>query len=348
MFAPTLPPPATIAYIRLPSATRVGSQERTTSVSVAIAVCVGQTVRRPRSAVERRAARVEDPHDDARRLVAALDDLADHDVRVVAVGRDDGGVGLGDPAFSSTTRSIPWPTTKPPRHSPSRASAPSSSSTHVTSQPSAARFSATDDPIRPHPMTTAFIPDRERHSPRTRRRGTRRRAPRSARAEARGRPSARRSATAAASAATSRARSGRPGGAPPRRRSRARSSVRGRRRRARPRRRSPRRAPAPPRARPRRSRRRRPDSSASSARSRGTFTTVIASIRAPFSFASAIAVATISSPMSPSFIGTRMLRKAAPTGNDARGSTSSSMPRCSRHRVHANTTSPSASQAGPA
>ena len=49
MFAPTLPPPATIAYIR-PTASPTGAalHERTTSVSVAIAVCVGQTVRRPR------------------------------------------------------------------------------------------------------------------------------------------------------------------------------------------------------------------------------------------------------------------------------------------------------------
>ena len=68
----------------------------------------------------------------------------------------------------------------------------------------------------------------------------------------------------------------------------------------------------------------------------------------PRFLASATAVATISSPMSPSFIGTRMLRKAAPTGNDARGSTSSSMPRCSRQRVHANTPTPIASHAGPA
>src|SRR5688572_3916494 len=64
---------------------------------------------------------------------------------------------LAIPAFSSTTRSIPWPTTKPPRHSPSRASAASSSPTQVTSQPSAARLSATCEPVRPHPMTTALI-----------------------------------------------------------------------------------------------------------------------------------------------------------------------------------------------
>ena len=50
MFAPTFPPPATIAYISRALPTGAASQERTTSVSVAIAVLVGQTVRSPRSA----------------------------------------------------------------------------------------------------------------------------------------------------------------------------------------------------------------------------------------------------------------------------------------------------------
>ena len=48
MLAPTLPPPATIAYITPASPTGAALHERTTSVSVAIAVWVGQTVRRPR------------------------------------------------------------------------------------------------------------------------------------------------------------------------------------------------------------------------------------------------------------------------------------------------------------
>ena len=95
-----------------------------------------------------------------------------------------------------------------------------------------------------------------------------------------------------------------PGAARPPRRLRDRSSAHGRRPRAPPLR-DRRRARAPPRAthplgpRPR-------GKPPSSANFRGTRTTVIASIAEPRSFASAIAVATISSPMSPSFIGTRM------------------------------------------
>src|SRR6476620_251359 len=60
------------------------------------------------------------------------------------------------PARSSTSRSIPCPTTNPPRQSPRRVSAISSSSTHMTSQPSPASCVATEEPPRPHPMTTAF------------------------------------------------------------------------------------------------------------------------------------------------------------------------------------------------
>ena len=74
---------------------------------------------------------------------------------------------------------------------------------------------------------------------------------------------------------------------------------------------------------------------ASSALARCTCTTVIASTSAPLSFASAIAVATISSPMSPSFIGTRIRRNDVPTGSAARGSTPSRNPRRSRQRVPA-------------
>src|SRR5262245_48593743 len=62
------------------------------------------------------------------------------------------------PACSSTSRSMPCPATKPPRQSPRRASALSSSSTHVTSQPSAASFVATDEPVRPQPTITTFMP----------------------------------------------------------------------------------------------------------------------------------------------------------------------------------------------
>src|SRR5262245_49362478 len=62
------------------------------------------------------------------------------------------------PARRSTSVSMPCPTTKPPRQSvPSRASASSFSSTAVTSQPSLASCTATADPTRPQPITTAFI-----------------------------------------------------------------------------------------------------------------------------------------------------------------------------------------------
>src|SRR5262249_40459246 len=60
-------------------------------------------------------------------------------------------------ARSSTVTSIPCPTTNPPfQAGPRRPSASSSSSTTVTSQPSAARPFATAEPTRPAPMTTAF------------------------------------------------------------------------------------------------------------------------------------------------------------------------------------------------
>ena len=72
-------------------------------------------------------------------------------------------------------------------------------------------------------------------------------------------------------------------------------------------------------------------------------------MRAPFSFASATAVATISSPMSPSFIGTRMFWNDAPTGNElARVDVLEHAALARATRVQANTTSPSASHAGPA
>ena len=229
------------------------------------------------------------------------------------------------PARSSTVTSMPCPTTNPPRQpAPSRASASSSSSTTVTSQPSAASPFATAEPTRPHPITTAFTAAQP--TPRTSRRGTRRRAPRTVRCGGRSRRSARRTATAAATAATSRARSGRRRAARPRRRSRGRSSARGRRRRA-PRRRDRRRARAPRRATRRPAPRRRPAARPRARTSRGTRTTVIASIAAPRSFASAIAVATISSPMSPSFIGTRMRSNSALGGSAPTGATCSKRPR---------------------
>src|SRR3989440_4385799 len=61
------------------------------------------------------------------------------------------------PASRSTSASMPWPSTKPPRQfSPSLVSASSFSSTAVTSQPSSASWSATFDPTRPQPITNAL------------------------------------------------------------------------------------------------------------------------------------------------------------------------------------------------
>ena len=81
---------------------------------------------------------------------------------------------------------------------------------------------------------------------------------------------------------------------------------------------------------------------------RGTRTTVIASIAASRSFASAIAVATISSPMSPSFIGTRILLNSAPAGSTSIGVTCSSSPRRDRAPYEHEDDEPAASQTGPA
>src|SRR5439155_73780 len=62
------------------------------------------------------------------------------------------------PASRSTSASMPWPSTKPPRQfSPSLVSASSFSSTAVTSHPSSASWSATFEPTRPQPMTSAFM-----------------------------------------------------------------------------------------------------------------------------------------------------------------------------------------------
>ena len=70
------------------------------STSVSIALEVGQTILRPRDGVELRARRVEHADDDRRHLEVLLRGLRDHEVRVVAVGRDDDGVGLLDPRLA--------------------------------------------------------------------------------------------------------------------------------------------------------------------------------------------------------------------------------------------------------
>ena len=76
-----------------------------------IAVEVGHTVRRPCCGEELGARGVEHADDDAADAEVLLGDLADHDVRVVAVRRDDDRVGAPSiPASSRMSVSSPWPT----------------------------------------------------------------------------------------------------------------------------------------------------------------------------------------------------------------------------------------------
>ena len=130
-FEPTLPPPATSAYTVHGLDRRLGT--RLASVR-ATAARRDRALRRadraqPELRVERGARRVEDADDDTVDVEAPLRDLADDDVRVVAVRGHDDGVGVLDPGLAQASMSIPWPTTKPPRQSsPSRSSASSFSS----------------------------------------------------------------------------------------------------------------------------------------------------------------------------------------------------------------------------
>src|SRR5262245_33427395 len=102
-FFPPFPPPTMIMYSLLLLSRRARRLEGT---HVARADRLGQhrdrRLRRAYGAqaplgVEVGAQRVEDAHDDAVDAVALLQHLPDHDVRVVAVGRDDRGVGLLGP-----------------------------------------------------------------------------------------------------------------------------------------------------------------------------------------------------------------------------------------------------------
>ena len=242
--------------------------------------------------------------------------------------------------------SMPWPRTKPPRQpGPRRWSASSDSSTTDTSQPSLASPFATADPTRPHPMTTAFTAGQV--TPRTRPRGTRRRAPRTALGAGRSRRSERRSAIGAASVRRTRRRSGPRSGTRPPRGSRVRSSAPARRPSA----------TSTPWSRPsaRASSSVRSTFSATSGGSspssgylRGTRTTVNARTSPPLSFAIAIAVATISSPMSPSFIGTRMRPNSGAGGSSSTGATCSRSPCRVLRRTTTKTTRPARSHSGPA
>ena len=114
---------------------------------------VGQTIAQAARRVELGARRVEHAHDHRRHLELLLGHLGDHDVRVVAVGRDDDRVGLLDPGLAQeldvhavTDEEAAGPV------SPSRPSASSFSSMTVTSQPDACSCSATAEPTRPQPI----------------------------------------------------------------------------------------------------------------------------------------------------------------------------------------------------
>src|SRR5262249_25144677 len=92
-FDPTFPPPAMRTYIRLAQSPFAGAH------------CLGQGLDRARGraddveaarGVELGARMVEDADDDRGDGELLLRHLADDDVRVVAVGRDDNGVGIFD------------------------------------------------------------------------------------------------------------------------------------------------------------------------------------------------------------------------------------------------------------
>ena len=137
-FAPTLPPPAIRTYIR-----RVASSASRTALDERLdrgrrRADDAQAARR----VELRARRVEHADDHRRHLEVLLGRLRDHEVRVVAVGRDDDGVGLLDPGLAQE-RGGPCRGRRGSRRSscsPSRPSASSFSSSTVTSQPEAVQL----------------------------------------------------------------------------------------------------------------------------------------------------------------------------------------------------------------
>ena len=228
-FAPTLPPPATMTYIRRPprpagarlaGAHRVDERRdrRLRRADGAQAELGVELCARPDRARERRRSRC--------RSAAAGSGRSTMFVLSPSVATTAASA-LSIPARSSTSVSIPCPTTKPPlqRAEPRQRLLVLVDGGHV---PAVARRAASRRPSRPG-RTRSRPPSDGRSvapSPRRRPRGTRPRAPRTAHGGGRGRRSARRTATAVASAATSRARSGRRRGRGPRRRSRGRSSGR--------------------------------------------------------------------------------------------------------------------------
>ena len=113
----------------------------------------GAEARAWRRTSARRGSRTRD--DDAPEAVAPLHDLADHDVRVVAVRRDDGGVRVGDPRPLEDLGVHPVPDDEAaaPVAEPRRARPrPRRRTSRPSPRPRAA--SRRDDPTRPHPTIT--------------------------------------------------------------------------------------------------------------------------------------------------------------------------------------------------
>ena len=157
-----LAPPATRMNISAghlqEAATRAGliTQDLTASESTSIAVDVGETFE-AEGRVELGARRVEDANDRALDAEALLRDLADHEVRVVAVGRDDDRVGILDSRFVEDVDVQPWPTTNR-RPMVTETSERLLVLVERDDVPAGWVSSfAIADPTRPHPMTIAFI-----------------------------------------------------------------------------------------------------------------------------------------------------------------------------------------------
>src|SRR5262249_5688836 len=91
---PTLPPPAIRTYMRLAERALVRADGRGDGLDRARGRAHDVE---PARGVEVGARRVEHADDDRRHVEELLCDLSDHDVRVVAVGGDDDGVGVLDP-----------------------------------------------------------------------------------------------------------------------------------------------------------------------------------------------------------------------------------------------------------
>ena len=129
----------------------------TASISARMAREVGQIVRTTR-VVERRPAGVEHADDDVRHAEALLGDLRDDEVRVVAVGGDDDGVGVLHAGLAQHVGVHAVPHDEAAR--PVLAESLERLLLLVDGadvQPSACNAFALAEPTRPQPMTTAFI-----------------------------------------------------------------------------------------------------------------------------------------------------------------------------------------------